>query len=157
MNSSFALHFLLHVSFNSFVSILRKISLLLFPATDYCPTCLLQHSVITYRRSFSPQSLVKRTEKAGAECNQKLCLLNQVRDWAVFGGRLSHGDTGFVLVLCEELLFIFMWSLSYLCINQNIWAQRTNYHRSFCCSFTRHFKCGHIWIYCLCVLAHSGV
>lgn len=86
--------------------------------------CLLQHSVITYKSGFSPQSLVKRTGKEGAECNQKLCLLNQVWDWAVFGGWLSHGDTGFVLVLWEELLFIFIRSLSYLCINQNIWAQQ---------------------------------
>jgi len=52
--------------------------LLLFLATDYCWVCLLQHSAITYKSSFSSQSLVKRTGKAVAECNQKLCLLNQV-------------------------------------------------------------------------------
>lgn len=135
MNSSFSLPFLLYVSFNSFVSILRKISVLLFLTTDYCPVCLLQRSVITYESSFSPQWLEKRTGKGGAECNQKLCLLNQVWDWAVFGGQLSHGDSGFVLVLWEELVFMFIWSLSYLyqpkCLGTANWFPS----RSFCCSF----------------------
>lgn len=157
MNSSFSLHFLLHISFNSFVSILRKISLLLFLATDYCPMCLLQHSVITHKSSFSPQSLVKRAGKAGAECNQKLCLLNQVWDWTVFGGWLSHGDTGFLLVLWEGLLFIFMWSLSYLCINQNIWAQQTNFPAGVFVTALQDTSNVDTWIYWLCVLALGEV